>query len=85
MGPTDSSESGGSECTFGTREEPSGPQPIATLTPEPDTAYLLFCPEQGGWHVGEWWPVDRPRWVMTFDASMELDPTHWLLAPPDPA
>jgi hypothetical protein len=69
---------------IGPREEPSGPQPIAALTPEPDTAYLLFCPEQGGWHVGEWWEMDRPRWVMTFDASMELDPTHCLPAPADP-
>jgi hypothetical protein len=58
--------------------------PIEDAPQEPDTSILLFCPEQGGWHVGEWWPNDRPRWVAVIDADIELEPTHWQPAPPYP-
>jgi hypothetical protein len=73
------------DALVGPREEPSGPRPIATVTPEPETAYLLFCPEQGGWHVGEWWTVEGSgRWVAAIDTQWGLEPTHWMPAPADP-
>jgi hypothetical protein len=53
------------------------PQLIATAPREPELPLQLFCPDQGGWHVGEWWPTDRPRWVAVIDADHELQPTHW--------
>ena len=69
----------------GNPQDTSTGQPIATVTPEPDTAYLLFCPEQGGWHVGEWWNVEGSGgWVAAIDTEWRLEPTHWMLAPPDP-
>jgi hypothetical protein len=60
------------------------PQPIETAPREHETSVLLFCPEQGGWHVGQWWGVDRARWVAVIDDAIELDPTHWMAAPADP-
>jgi hypothetical protein len=60
-------------------------QPIATLAPTPDTSYLLYCPEQGGWHVGEWWNVEGGFWTAAIDTNWLLEPTHWLPVPPDPA
>jgi hypothetical protein len=62
----------------------SGPQPIATLTPEPDTPYLLYCPQQGGWHVGEWWNAEGGFWTAVIDTDSLLEPTHWMAAPPNP-
>jgi hypothetical protein len=29
------------------------PLPVCGLRPAPGTAYLLWCPEQGGWQTGE--------------------------------
>ena len=42
-------------------QQAAGPQPIATARREHEASLLLFCPEQGGWHVGQWWGVDRAR------------------------
>jgi hypothetical protein len=63
----------------------AGPQPISTAPREHEASLLLFCPEQGGWHVGQWWGVDRARWVAVVDDAIELEPTHWMPAPADPA
>jgi hypothetical protein len=41
---------------------------------------LLYCPKQGGWHTGVW--ADG-RWVARIAPTIELEPTHWMLAPPD--
>ncbi len=57
------------------KSAPSGPRPVPPA----------LLPEQGGWHVGEWWPNDRPRWVAVIDSEIELEPTHWLVAPDEPA
>jgi hypothetical protein len=44
---------------------------IETAPREPDTSMMLFCPDQGGWHVGEWWNVEEPgRWVASIDVSL---------------
>jgi hypothetical protein len=62
----------------------AGPQPIATAAREHERSLLLYCPEQGGWHVGQWWGVDRARWVAVIDDAIELEPTHWMAAPSEP-
>jgi hypothetical protein len=62
-----------------------GPQLIQTAPRQHETSILLFCPEQGGWHVGQWWGVDRARWIAVIDAAIELEPTHWMPAPAGPA
>ena len=62
----------------------AGPQPIATAPREHERSLLLFCPEQGGWHVGQWLGVDRARWRAVNDDAIELEPTHWMPAPADP-
>jgi hypothetical protein len=53
------------------RLPPERAEPIDNAPRQPDTSILLFCPEQGGWQVGEWWTVDRPRWVAVLDAAIE--------------
>jgi hypothetical protein len=62
----------------------AGPQPIATAARDHERSLLLYCPEQGGWHVGQWWGVDRARWVAVIDDAIELEPTHWMPAPAEP-
>jgi hypothetical protein len=64
---------------------PDRAQPIHTAPRQPDTSILLFCPEQGGWQVGGWWTMERPRWVAVLDATIELEPTYWMPTPADPA
>jgi hypothetical protein len=66
-------------------QDRAGPEPIATAPREHERSLLLFCPEQGGWHVGQWWGVDRARWVAVVDDAIELEPTHWMAAPAGPA
>jgi hypothetical protein len=62
----------------------SRPIPVHEFNPERETSYLRYCPEHGGWHVGEWWTEGGPgRWVLSFDAAHELYPTHVLPAPED--
>lgn len=35
------------------------PIPVHEFKPETDRSCLCFCPDHGGWHVGEWWTVDN--------------------------
>ncbi|MBM0206526.1 hypothetical protein JNW90_28620 [Micromonospora sp. STR1s_5] len=61
-------------------------EPIESAPRSPDTSLMLYCPDQGGWQVGEWWSVEEPgKWVATIDGSITLEPTHWaiLLAAPE--
>jgi hypothetical protein len=64
----------------------STPVPAFAFDAETDRSYLVFCPEHGGWHVGEWWTIDGPgRWVLAFDASIELPGvSHVMPARTDP-
>jgi hypothetical protein len=63
----------------------SPPVPAFGFKPEIDRSYLVFCPEHGGWHVGEWWTIDGPgRWMLAYDASVELIVSHVIELPPDP-
>lgn len=49
---------------------------------EPLRDYLLFCPENGGWHVGQWWTLDdAARWVLAFDPLVELHPSYLMELP----
>jgi hypothetical protein len=61
------------------------PIPAHEFKPEPNTSYLVFCPEHGGWHVGEWWTAEVPagRWVLAYDTNIDLVPSHVLPVPPD--
>ena len=44
----------------------------------------MFCSDHGGWHVGEWWTVEGPgRWVLTLDATTELQVSHVMDVPAD--
>ena len=62
----------------------SAPVPAYAFEAETDRSYLVFCPEHGGWHVGEWWTIDGPgRWVLAYDASVELTVSHVMDVPPD--
>ena len=46
---------------------------------------MLFCPKQGGWHVGEWRETGHPgRWVAAIDVLIGLNPTYWAHVPPSP-
>ena len=41
--------------------------------------------DHGGWHVGEWWTIDGPgRWVLAWDALVEILVSHVMDVPPDP-
>ena len=57
--------------------DPARPRPIATAPRESGASVMLFCPRQGGWHVGQWWPEGRGGWVASIDTSIGLDATHW--------
>ena len=57
------------------------PQPISTAPQEDDRPLLLFCPEQGGWHTGEWY---QGAWTDALTRVKNLDPTYWLDYPGDP-
>jgi hypothetical protein len=51
----------------------------------PNTSYLLFCPDQGGWRVGEWQPAEPTgQWVAVLDLGLELVPSHVVAGPPPP-
>ena len=58
-----------------------GPFPIEGAPPIDNLVLLLFCPEQGGWHTGVRF---EGRWLAHVSTEIELRPTHWLPAPPDP-
>jgi hypothetical protein len=58
------------------------PRPIESAPRLPAHILLLYCPKQGGWQTGEWYP-DKDRWV----ANMNMDtlhPTNWAEVPPEP-
>lgn len=57
---------------------------IAEFVPKTDRVYLVFLPDLGGWHVGEFVTTGDPRWVLVSDASVEIFPTHVADVPPDP-
>jgi hypothetical protein len=57
------------------------PIDTAPRSDEQDKPFLLWCPEQGGWHTGVW---SAGRWVDSLTLSDPLEPTHWLETPPDP-
>ncbi len=46
-----------------------------------ERSYLLYCPEEGGWHVGVF---SEGRWVDLATLTVELEPTHWMPVPPEP-
>ena len=64
----------------------SCPEPVAkeieTAPRVPEHRLLLWCPEHGGWHSGEWF---EDRWVASLCLADPLEPTHWLPVPSDPA
>jgi hypothetical protein len=63
----------------------SGAMPIASLRkPLRGRAYLLYCPDQGGWTVGEPRGPAPAEWVAVVDTAIQLRPTHWMPAPIDP-
>jgi hypothetical protein len=53
------------------------PQPVETAPRDAGRKLLLYCPEQGGWQVGEW---TGERWALTWTWDL-LTPTHWIQAP----
>src|SRR5215203_6077885 len=57
------------------------PQPISNSPQDHDQPFLLFCPEQGGWHIGIWF---LGKWLAYIDTSTVLEPSHWSPVPPDP-
>ena len=57
------------------------PQPIETAPREEERTLLLYCPEQGGWHTGQWW---ERAWRDAASLSEVLAPTHWTDPPPAP-
>lgn len=63
------------------QREYARPAPVDTASHEEVPAQLLYCPEQGGWHVGKW---SRGCWCAVI-APVTLKPTHWMQppAPPD--
>jgi len=52
---------------------------------------LVYCPDEGGWNVGEWIRAGyyegtwfRQGWRLAADHDLELRPTHWLPYPEEP-
>ena len=58
------------------------PRPIETAPREATRILLLYCPKQGGWQTGEWYP-DKSRWVSNMNMDT-LHPTHWANVPVEP-
>ena len=56
--------------------------PIETAPREPERTLLLWCPEQGGWHTGEWFDG---RWLSSADLTTVLEPFYWTSEPEEPA
>jgi hypothetical protein len=57
------------------------PKPIDEAPRDGERTLLLYCPQQGGWHAGEWF---RGRWAAAIDQTRTLEPTHWLAGPEPP-
>ena len=58
------------------------PRPIETAPHVPTRIFLLYCPKQGGWQTGEWYP-QKDRWVSNMNMET-LHPTHWTGVPREP-
>lgn len=58
------------------------PRPIDTAPQVPTEIRLLYCPKQGGWQTGEWYPA-KNRWISNMNMET-LNPTHWAEVPRDP-
>jgi hypothetical protein len=54
------------------------PHPISSAPKETERTLLLYCPEQGGWHVGKWL---LDKWAATIGTEHLLNPTHWMDVP----
>jgi hypothetical protein len=65
------------------RAENASPSPehIGTAPEEPNRTVLLWCPQQGGWHTGQW-QSRQGCWVSTAAPEKRLQPTLWMDAPP---
>ena len=48
-----------------------------------ELSLLLFCPEQGGWHTGEW-VAETGDWRSVISWDDRLQPTHWMSVPSEP-
>src|SRR5829696_5262441 len=59
-----------------------GPHTISSVSKESERALLLYCPEQGGWHVGRWLVE---KWAATVAPEHLLKPTHWMDVPASPS
>ena len=59
-----------------------GTRPIDTAPREEERTLLLYCPDEGGWHTGQWW---ERAWRDAASLSEVLHPTHWSDLPPEPA
>ncbi len=46
-----------------------------------DMPLMLYCPEQGGWHVGVW---HDGHWTDFASLSVALAPVRWMPLPPAP-
>jgi hypothetical protein len=66
-------------------ELPRPPQPIASAPKAPDgeppRVLLLYASHLGGWYTGFW---SERQWRTHLSADVDLQPTHWLPALPDP-
>ncbi|HEX2727652.1 MAG TPA: hypothetical protein VHN20_17655 [Beijerinckiaceae bacterium] len=58
------------------------PRAIDSAPREPTQILLLYCPKQGGWQTGEWYP-EKSRWVSNMNMET-LHPTHWAEVPREP-
>jgi len=45
-----------------------------------ERAWLLYCPDQGGWQSGVWFDS---RWTDFGTMTMDLEPTFWAEPPAD--
>lgn len=58
------------------------PLSIDTAPRLPAHIVLLYCPRQGGWQTGEWYP-GKNRWVSNMNMDT-LHPTDWAEVPLEP-
>jgi hypothetical protein len=53
---------------------------MASAPRDQERRLLLWCPEQGGWHTGEWW---EGSWRNSLSLIDVLEPVSWTELPPD--
>ncbi len=65
--------------------------PMAMGLDEAPIKILVYCPDEGGWHVGVWLRAGhhggvwmRQGWRAAIDHNIELRLTHWLPYPEEP-